>query len=296
MKSFGIFFWILGISAAVAGGNEWKNFYSGGLVEASTIWTWGFAAEPKPVENTGFTPGTTAVEVFWTKADGFDYATWSSYGVYFGDVSFNMMDIRPDSVYFKLRAPDGVGETDRLRVWLYDPRNSDWNNAYFFELGDLQILQDKEWHLFSINLWDFEMNVGDMDFTNVIAVSIERPAEDDDTALPLMYIDHVWVGLPDFVSVEQAASVQARSCSLRQNYPNPFNPSTRITFELDRTAPAVVSIFNAGGGKVAEWTSGPLQAGTHSFEWNAGHLPSGTYFCRLQSGDAVQMRKMLLLR
>jgi hypothetical protein len=296
MKSFGVLFFVLGISAVMADGDGWKNFYTGGLVEASTIWTWGFAAEPKSVENTGFDPGTSAVEVVWTKSDGFDYATWSSYGVYFGDVPFSMMDIQPDSVYFKLRAPDGVGETDRLRVWLYDPRNSDWNNAYFFELENLAVLQDQEWHLFSINLWDFEMNVGDMDYTNVIAVSIERPAEDDDTAFPLMYIDHVWVGLPDFVSVEEKAAGPVGSCSLKQNFPNPFNPSTRILFELNGQAPVAVSIFNARGEKVEEWASGSLQAGTHSFEWNAGHLPSGTYFCRLQAGDGVQMRKMLLLR
>jgi hypothetical protein len=276
---------------------EWVNFYTGGSPEGTYIWTWGFAEEPKAVENTGFTPGTSAVEVKWKKVDGFDYATWPSYGVYFGDIGFDMTKIVPDSVYFKIKAPEGVGGSDRLRVWLYDPRNTTWENAYFSEFDQFQILQDKQWHQFSLSLWDFQANVGEIDYTNVIAVSFERPAEDEDTELPLMYIDHVWVGLPDFVSgVEEKTSATVNTFSLEQNYPNPFNPATAIAFALGKTTTCTLSIFNLKGEKIAELVSGRLQAGSHSVQWNAGNLPSGTYFYQLVTEDFVQNRKMLLMR
>jgi hypothetical protein len=294
MKTMSVIMLLFLASLSMAGQYEWVDFYTGGLAEGTYIWTWGFAEEPKPVEGAGFAPGTAAVEVKWGKSA--DFTDWSSYGVYFGDIGFDMYDIVPDSVYFKLKAPDGVGPSDRLRVWLYDPRNSDWNNALYYELENFQILQDKEWHQFSVNLWDFMVNIGDIDPANVIAVSFERPAEDEDTAFPLMYIDDVWVGLPDFVSVEEKTPAAVNSFALAQNYPNPFNPATTITFELGKTTMATLSIFNLRGEKVAELVSEQLQTGSHSYQWNAGDMPSGTYFYQLKTEDFVQTRKMLLVQ
>ena len=37
-------------------------------------------------------------------------------------------------------------------------------------------------------------------------------------------------------------------------------------------------------------------AGNYELRWNAVNLPSGVYFYRLQAGDFVQTRKMLLLK
>jgi hypothetical protein len=294
MKTMSVILLLFMASLTMAGQYEWVNFYTGGSPDGTYIWTWGFAEEPKPVDGTGFTLGTAAVEVKWGKSA--DFTGWSSYGVYFGDIGFDMYDIVPDSVYFKLKAPDGVGESDRLRVWLYDPRNTTWDNAYFYELDNFQVLQDKQWHQFSVNLFDFAANVGEIDLANVIAVSFERPAADEDTAFPLMYIDHVWVGLPDFVTVEEKTPAVINSFSLDQNYPNPFNPATTISFELAKTTIATLSIFNLRGEKVAELVSGQLQAGPHSFQWNAGDMPSGAYFYQLKTEDFVQTRKMLLVQ
>ena len=297
MKTILVTFSLFTVSVAMAGQPAWVNFYTGGLIDSTYLWTWGFAEEPKPVDGTGYTPGTAAVEVKWKKSDGFDYSTWPSYGVYFGDVHFSMVDIVPDSVYFKIWAPDGMGESDRLRVWLYDPRNQNWDNAYFVELENLQILQDKNWHLFRVSLGDFQPNVGEMDMANVIAVSIERPAEDEDTEFPLMYVDHVWVGLPGFAtSVGERIPEGANAFSMAQNYPNPFNPSTTIMFEIGKKTAARLSIFNLRGEKVAEPVSGQLQAGPHSIQWNAGNMPSGVYFYKLEARDFIQTLKMLLIK
>ncbi|RPH90690.1 MAG: T9SS C-terminal target domain-containing protein [Calditrichaeota bacterium] len=207
-----------------------------------------------------------------------------------------MYDILPDSVYFKLKAPDGVGASDRLQVWLYDPRNSNWDNAIYYELNDLQILQDKQWHQFSVSLWDFKVNVAEPDYTNIIAISIERPIADENSEFPLMYIDHVWIGLPDIAAVKEKTQAASMTCSLDQNYPNPFNPITTITFELSIPSTTILSIYNIAGDRVAEWKTDYLPAGRHSYQWNAEGFPSGAYFYQIKSGEFFQTHKMLLVR
>ncbi|MBN1481008.1 T9SS type A sorting domain-containing protein [candidate division KSB1 bacterium] len=195
MRLFKIFFLVIMSTVSLAGDYEWIDFYTGGLTNEGTyIWTWDFVQEPGPVEDTGYIPGTAAIEVVWEKNAGTENM---SYGVYIGDIGFDIEDIVPDSVYFKLRAPEGIQDGDRLNVWLYDPRNSTWDNALLFELEEsLAVLQDKQWHQFSVGLSDFWEYKDPIDYTNIIAVSIERPTEDDDSEFPMMYIDHVWVGDP----------------------------------------------------------------------------------------------------
>ncbi|MBN1464562.1 T9SS type A sorting domain-containing protein [candidate division KSB1 bacterium] len=295
MKKYSIFLLIFA-STALSGEYEWIDFYTGGSAEGTYIWTWGFAEEPGPVEDTGFTPGTAAVEVKWGKAEGFD-AGWTSYGVYFGDIGFDIEDIVPDSVYFKLRAPEGEGESDRLVVWLYDPRNTTWDNALFYELDNFQILQDKEWHQFSVSLWDFQVNVDEIDYTNIIAVSLERPAEDEDTKFPLMYIDHVWIGLPDFVSVDERPPTRINSFSLQQNYPNPFNPVTTLSYSIPAILPVTLKIYDTLGKEIATIVDEQQSAGTHTASFGAADLPSGIYFCKLRAGSRlIDTKKMMLLK
>jgi hypothetical protein len=79
-------------------------------------------------------------------------------------------------------------------------------------------------------------------------------------------------------------------------YPNPFNPETRIEFDLARTAPATLQVFDISGRVVATLLDDIACAGHHSVPFNGSALPSGVYFCRLQSGDFSATQKMLLLK
>ena len=83
---------------------------------------------------------------------------------------------------------------------------------------------------------------------------------------------------------------------LYQNYPNPFNPSTTIEFDLPKTSQVTLKIFNILGEEAATLVSDRLPAGSYSYEWNASNLASGVYLYRLQAGDYVQTRKMVLMR
>jgi hypothetical protein len=83
---------------------------------------------------------------------------------------------------------------------------------------------------------------------------------------------------------------------LKQNYPNPFNPSTTIRYGLPHKSQVSLIVYNTLGQLVSQLVSGEQEAGYHEVRFDASYLSSGMYFYRLQAGDFVQARKLLLLR
>ena len=55
-------------------------------------------------------------------------------------------------------------------------------------------------------------------------------------------------------------------------------------------------IFDLLGREVAGLVNGVLEAGDHSVKWNAMDVPSGIYFYRLESGQFVETKKMILMK
>ena len=84
--------------------------------------------------------------------------------------------------------------------------------------------------------------------------------------------------------------------SLSQNYPNPFNPSTTIEFDLPKTTEVTLKVFNILGEEVATLVSSKLSTGSYSYNWDASNFASGVYLYRLQAGDYVETKKMILMR
>lgn len=83
---------------------------------------------------------------------------------------------------------------------------------------------------------------------------------------------------------------------LHQNYPNPFNPSTTISFSIPENSRVRLVIYNALGEQVADLLNQELSAGTHQIMWSADHFSSGVYFCRIEAGKNVAVRKLLLMK
>ncbi len=83
---------------------------------------------------------------------------------------------------------------------------------------------------------------------------------------------------------------------LYNNYPNPFNPSTTIQSALPKGSHVKLEIYNTLGERIATLTNETRQAGYYSEQFNATGLASGVYFYRLQSGDFVGTKKLLLLK
>ena len=84
--------------------------------------------------------------------------------------------------------------------------------------------------------------------------------------------------------------------ALEQNYPNPFNPTTTIKFSLGKASNVKLIIFNLLGQKVETVFDARMNAGTYTVPFDASRLSSGVYFYRLEAGDFISLKKMMLLK
>mgnify|MGYP003337418496 CR=1 FL=1 len=83
---------------------------------------------------------------------------------------------------------------------------------------------------------------------------------------------------------------------LKNNYPNPFNPSTNINFNLPESGLVTLKVYNLLGQEIAELVNGRMVSGSHSINFDASGLSSGVYIYRLQAGNQVQTKKMMLIK
>lgn len=84
---------------------------------------------------------------------------------------------------------------------------------------------------------------------------------------------------------------------LAQNYPNPFNPATVIEYSIASPTNVTLTVFTILGEQVAVLVNNQFtEAGKYSVQFNAANLASGAYIYRLQAGEFVSTKKMLLTK
>jgi hypothetical protein len=83
---------------------------------------------------------------------------------------------------------------------------------------------------------------------------------------------------------------------LLQNSPNPFNPSTSIQFSLPETMFVELTVFDVIGRLVKTLAKSEFTAGIHQVQFDASSLSSGIYLYRIQSGNQVIVKKMMLVK
>jgi len=97
-------------------------------------------------------------------------------------------------------------------------------------------------------------------------------------------------------SVDDFGNTHPQDYVLEQNYPNPFNPTTQIRFQITGYEFVSIRIYDILGRHIATLMNEKKEAGFHDVTWDATGQPSGVYFYRLQAGDFVETRKLVLLR
>ena len=83
---------------------------------------------------------------------------------------------------------------------------------------------------------------------------------------------------------------------LSQNYPNPFNPVTTIRYNIPEAANVKLTLFNILGQEIRTLVNEFKESGVQTVNFDASELNSGMYIYKLESGTAVQTRKMILLK
>ncbi|MCH8033439.1 MAG: T9SS type A sorting domain-containing protein [Bacteroidetes bacterium] len=98
------------------------------------------------------------------------------------------------------------------------------------------------------------------------------------------------------VDVENIQAEIPTDFTLHQNYPNPFNPSTKIKFVIPNSSFVNLKVYNVLGKEAATLVNEERPAGSYELEFDASSLASGVYLYRLQAGDFIETKKMILLR
>lgn len=99
------------------------------------------------------------------------------------------------------------------------------------------------------------------------------------------------------LSVEVEVGVLPHVFTVSQNYPNPFNPTTTIEFSLAEKSKVLLKVYDILGREVALLLNGEFDAGIlHQVKFDASQLPSGMYFYRLEAGENMLVKKLLLIK
>jgi hypothetical protein len=83
---------------------------------------------------------------------------------------------------------------------------------------------------------------------------------------------------------------------LEQNFPNPFNPSTIIKFAVPERSIVLIRIYDILGSEIITLVNEEMEAGWYQKNFNAQSLASGVYLFRMEAGNYVNTKKMVLLR
>ena len=89
--------------------------------------------------------------------------------------------------------------------------------------------------------------------------------------------------------------------ALHNNYPNPFNPITNILYDIPEVSDVTLEIYNVMGQRVRTLVDGSHEPGRYQITWNATNdfgqgLSSGMYIYRIQAGDFVSVKKLVLMK
>jgi uncharacterized protein (DUF1501 family) len=88
----------------------------------------------------------------------------------------------------------------------------------------------------------------------------------------------------------------AQGFRLRGNYPNPASITTRIRFDLEKSADVTLQLFDARGVCVTTLLNARLGRGEHAPELRTAELPAGSYIYRLSVDGRSETRRLNVIR
>jgi photosystem II stability/assembly factor-like uncharacterized protein len=97
------------------------------------------------------------------------------------------------------------------------------------------------------------------------------------------------------ISVSNPSEV-VKQYNLSQNYPNPFNPVTTIKFNITRKEHVSLIIYDVNGREVSKLIDEEIRSGTHSIIFNGTNLSSGIYYYKMEAGNFIETKKMILVK
>lgn len=98
------------------------------------------------------------------------------------------------------------------------------------------------------------------------------------------------------LGVETVSNETPSKFALKQNYPNPFNPVTNINFEIPKESFVKITVYDNLGRVMNILANEKYNAGSYSVSFDASKLSSGLYFYKLEAGNFVETKSMILTK
>lgn len=100
---------------------------------------------------------------------------------------------------------------------------------------------------------------------------------------------------------EAPSSTLPRTLRLDPNFPNPFNGSTVLRYHLPQAGEVRLEVFDLQGQRIKTLVRRVQPAGVYEVSWEGRNergeeVGSGVYLGRLQTGQGMQVRKVVLVR
>lgn len=131
----------------------------------------------------------------------------------------------------------------------------------------------------------FTINAGDS-----VVVAFALLAGDDLTDLQNSAVDAQIM----YDNIPTGISVTGNSEAGLNAYPNPANHSTEVTYSVTENGNTDVRMFDATGRQVAVIAQGSHAVGTYRSTLNTAELPSGIYMIRMENGNAITNRRIVI--
>ena len=160
-----------------------------------------------------------------------------------------------------------------------------WTIYYFFGPIPIELISTND------SIWIAPENWIVQDIVPSLPVNISI------LGIPPFYIPGLETKQTDeIVSVENDEASKFRSFELEQNYPNPFNPTTKIKFTISDFGYVSLKVYDVLGNEVAALVDEEKPAGNYEINFNASEITSGIYFYKIQIGNYIETKKMVLLK
>ncbi|UCD95471.1 MAG: T9SS type A sorting domain-containing protein [Candidatus Zixiibacteriota bacterium] len=110
-------------------------------------------------------------------------------------------------------------------------------------------------------------------------------------------------GSPKFTEVPEqtTTSILPQEFALHANRPNPFNPTTYIAYDVPTASHVTIDVINILGRRVITLVNEEKAPGRYETVWNGTdengtRVSSGIYLYKMQAGDFIQTKKMMLMK
>jgi len=159
---------------------------------------------------------------------------------------------------------------------------------------NISVQEKPEWISFN----NYEIN--SVNITNTRAQTIQFYFNVSDNALPGAEGSVTFIitagNNKEWTRVYKVNVISPRNFEIQQNYPNPFNPATKIKYSVPADGLVNISVFNVLGEKVTDLVNSVHKAGSYEVTFDATNFATGMYIYRMESGNFVSVKKMMILK